>query len=290
MKKLNIIALLAMGAAIFTSCKPEETNKPIDIETHYDMVYMLGANAIDAEGNSHWDATSPLAMTATENPDEFVAELDMVLSAENKLIKFCLTADKPWNEADFVVPALDAMVEGKSFAYLKEGVNKLAISSELRDGVGNLRDHFFGMEKGTSGRYKLVVNPVELTLTATKLSTLEEPEILEWEEGMLYLVGDLNGWAIASPTPMVRNGNVYTYEGILKAGTMKIATVFSWNGDFYRPAIDATIIGKGGIADKGVQCHAGDPDEKWAIADTGRYSLTLDITAMTMDAKWLGEE
>ncbi len=290
MKTLKFFALALMCAAVAVSCEEKQGDEVIDLETHYEMVYMLGANALDAEGNSHWDAADPVAMTATTNPDEFVVELDMVRTAENKLIKFCLTNDKPWNEADFLVPALADMVEGQSYAYLKEGVNKLEPSSELKDGEGKLRDHFFGMEKGTSGRYKLVVNPVAKTLTATKLSTLEEPEILEWEEGMLYLVGDLNGWAIASPTPMVRNGDIYTYEGVLKAGTMKIATEFNWDCDFYRPAIDLTEISKSGIADNGVQRHAGDPDEKWSIVDTGRYSLTLNVTAMTMEAVWLGEE
>lgn len=293
MKTLKFFSGMLIMAAALVSCDPDNKDNPIDVETHYDMVYMLGALALDAEGNSHWDAADPVAMTKTSNPDEFVVEIDMVRSAENKLIKFVLSNDKSWDQAEFIVPAAASMVEGMSYAYLKEGLNKLAVTSEAKDGVGNLRDHFFGMEKGTSGRYKLVVNPVDLTLQATKLSSLAEPEIIEWQEGMLYLVGDLNGWSIASPTPMVKESdNVFTFEGTLKAGTMKIATIFDWGGQFYRPAVDNTQISKAGIADKqvvfGTEAECGS-DLKWAVADTGRYKLVLDTKAMTMDAKWLGE-
>ncbi len=239
-----MMMFLAGTLVLFSSCDKDKEPEVIDVERHYDMVYMLGAAA-----DGHWDSADPLPMTATSDKDVFVHELDLVRSAENKLLKFSVDVNT-WDKAHFLVPALESMVEGQSYAFLKEGVNQLAETSEEKDGVGNLRDHFFGMAEGTSGRYKLELNPIKLTLTATKLSSLDDPEIIEWVEGNLIL----------SVMPLPRDGkckshthgpqrNVHTYEGALNAGEFKIATIFDWGGDFYRPAVDKTEISSSGIAD-----------------------------------------
>lgn len=289
MKQLfKTILTLFCGVVMFSSCKKEEKKLDvIDVERHYDMVYMLGAAA-----DNHWDAADPLPMKKTDDPDVFEYELDLVRSAENKLIKFTLDVNT-WDKATFLVPALASMEKDQAYAFLKEGENALEESSELK-GPGELRDHFFGMAAGTSGRYKLQVNPIKKVVTATKLSTLEEPEILEWVEGNLYLVGDAApaGWAIASPTPMERNGDIHTYTGPLSAGEFKIATVFDWGGDFYRPAIDQTEISSSGIADEAVVCwkedaDAGHGDNKWRVQEAGNYKLTLDVAALTLKVEWL---
>ena len=152
------------------------------------------------------------------------------------------------------------------------------------------------MAAGTSGRYKLELNPIKLTLTATKLSSLDDPEIIEWVEGNLYLVGDAapSGWEIANPTPMVRNENIHTYEGALNAGEFKIATIFDWGGDFYRPAVDKTEISSSGIADGTVVCwkedaEAGHADHKWKVTEAGNYRLILDTETLTIKVEWLVE-
>lgn len=294
MKKSLKIAALFMGIAAIASCGKDKDDV-INIEETYDMVYMLGANALDEEGNSHWDASDPVAMTPTGVKNEFEVELDMIRTAENKLIKFVLSNDKPWDQAKFLVPALADMDGTNPYAFLKEGVNKLELSAETAPGV--LRDHFFGMAKGTSGRYKLVVNPAAKTLTATKLSTLEEPEIMEWEEGMLYLVGDLNGWAIAQPTPMVKNGAIFTYEGNVKNGTFKIATKFNWDDPFWRPTTADVKISRTGITSTATDLYEKDDtvpaskdDYKWNVDETGIYRLTLDTTAKTFNATWISAE
>lgn len=279
--------MLLCGAALLFSCKKEDNKKNvIDIEHHYKMVYMLGAAA-----DNHWDSADPLPMKATDNPDIFEYELELVRSFENKLLKFCLTVAS-WDKAEFLVPV--ATEEGQSFALLKEGVNDLVLTSEAKDGVGNLKDWFFGIPKGGSGKYKIEVNPIELTLTATKLESLPDPEIIEWEEGNLYLVGDAtpHGWEIGNPTPMVRNGAVHTYEGSLTAGEFKIVTQFKWDSDTYRPAVGATEISKDGVADGTVILDpaGADPDDKkWKVADAGRYRLTLDTENLTMKVEWLGD-
>jgi hypothetical protein len=93
---------------------------------------------------------------------------------------------------------------------------------------------------------------------------------------------------------MVRNGNIHTFEGALKAGEFKIATVFDWGGDFYRPAVDQTEISKSGIADGTVVCWkedaaAGHGDNKWRVKDAGKYRLTLNTETLTLKVEWLGE-
>jgi hypothetical protein len=284
MKKICKIAMLfCVLATVFSCDKNNKPEDPIDMENHYDMVYMLGAAA-----DGKWDSKDPLSMTKTEDLDVFVYELDLVRSSENKLVKFSL-AKGEWNEVEFLVPV--KVEEGQSFAFLKEGVNELSSTSEKLEGVGNLRDHFFGMAKGTSGRYKLEVNPIKKTLKATKLSSIKEPEIIEWVEGNVYMVGDAtpNGWEIGNPTPMKRDGDIHTYEGILKAGEMKFPTKFSWDGEFYHPAVDKTEISKSGIADEKVEFYAGGDDKKWLIKDQGKYKLTLDAKALTLKVQWLGE-
>ncbi|MFA5202713.1 MAG: hypothetical protein WC398_10390, partial [Bacteroidales bacterium] len=164
MKNTRKMLMLFLAGTLFLlpSCDKDKEPEVIDVERHYEMVYMLGAAA-----DGHWDSADPLPMTATADKDVFVYELDLVRSAENKLIKFSVDVNT-WDKTHFLVPALENMVEGQAYAYLKEGENKLDESSVPKDGDGNLRDHFFGMDKGTSGRYKIEINPIKLTLKATK--------------------------------------------------------------------------------------------------------------------------
>ena len=129
----------------------------------------------------------------------FEIEVDLIKSNENKLIKFCTTKGLDWSQTDYLVPA----------GFLKEGDgNKLQHSSEKADGVGNLKDWFFGLEAGKSGHYRLTVNPYELTVKAEKLSSLPDKAEAVWEEGMVYMVGDATpaGWDINSPQFPYRYG------------------------------------------------------------------------------------
>ena len=297
MKRISIIVALIAGASVFFSCEKDDKKNPpvIDMEHHYEMVYMLGAAAEDEDGNQHWDSADPMPMEKTDDPDVFAYELDLVRSTENKLIKFCLTAAS-WDKADFLVP--EACEEGQSYAFLKEGVNKLVMTSEAKDGVGNLKDWFFGISEGQSGTYRLEVNTSDQTLTATKIASLPDPEIVEWEEGTLYMVGDAtpNGWDINNPTPMIKdeaNANIHTWEGELKAGEIKIVTEFNWNSATYRPETANTEISKDGIASNTVSLDAdGDTsgdDNKWKVTEAGKYKLTLDTENLTLNVEWLGE-
>lgn len=298
MKTLKIFAIVLMSVLALASCKKQnKVNKPtdpIDVDLHYDMVYMLGA----APGA--WDTKSPVAMEKTNDKDVFVAELELIMSAENKLVKFCLSDNKDWWDTEILVPAAANMVEGKPYAFLKEGVNKIELTKQIGGESGSgLRDEFFGLDKGMSGKWRLEVNPVALTVKATRLTKKDDPVIREFEEGMLYMVGEAapTGWDINQPTPMVKNGDIFTYEGTLKAGEFKIATAWNWDAKFFRPETDLTEISKAGIADEKAVLWAEDDDNdgekekadhKWKVVDGGKYKLTLDTKAMTMKAEWLG--
>lgn len=280
--------MLLCGATIIFSCKKGDNGEPpiIDLEHHYKMVYMLGASA-----DNHWDSADPLPMNATSDQDIFEYELDLVRSTENKLLKFCLNV-ATWDQAEYLVPV--AVEEGQAYAFLKEGVNDLVLTSEAKDGVGNLKDWFFGIAEGQSGRYKIEVNPIELTMTATKLESLPDPEITEWIEGNLYMVGDAtpNGWEIGNPTPMVRNEDIHVYEGNLTAGEFKIVTEFKWDSGTYRPAKAATEISKTGVADGAVVFDpdgSDTEDKKWKVIDPGKYKLTLDAKNLTIEVEWMGD-
>lgn len=288
MKTTSKIAMLLAGAAVLFSCEKKGSENPpvIDLEHHYKMVYMLGAAA-----DNHWDSADPLPMTATDNPDIFGYELELVRSTENKLLKFCLNV-ATWDKAEYLVPV--ATEEGQAYAFLKEGVNDLVLTSEAKDGVGNLKDWFFGIAEGQSGRYRIEVNPIELTLTATKLESLPDPEVTEWVEGNLYMVGDAtpNGWEIGNPTPMVRDGDIHTYEGRLAAGEMKIVAEFKWDSNTYRPAVAGTEISEEGVTDGTAVLDPGGTDtedKKWKVVTPGNYRLTLNTTDLTFTAEWLGE-
>ena len=282
MKTLKTLLLLAGAFALFTACSKKDP-KVIDIESHYKNVYMLGG----APGK--WDSNDPGIMDATSDPDVFVTEIDLIKNNENKLIKFSLSiAD--WTATDYLVPT--RVEVDKAYCFLKEGENKLQHTSVAKDGDPGLKDWFFGLEKGTSGKYRLEVNPKTLTLKAKKLSSLPDKEEVQWVEGNVYIVGDASpaGWDINAPAPMIRNGDIHTFEGKLTVGEMKFPTKFAWDQPTYMPEENGTVINSGGIAnEKVILTPAGDPDNKWKVEQAGKYKLTLDTKAMTLKVQWLGK-
>ena len=53
----------------------------------------------------------------------------------------------------------------------------------------------------------------------------------------------------------------------MNAGEFKIATIFDWGGDFYRPAVDKTEISSSGIADGTVVCWKEDAERDMLITN-----------------------
>ena len=276
MKKTAFLAILC-GALAIVSCKKPDDNKqdPIDIEKEYTELYALGASV------NKWDSMDPEPMKKV-GKNLFEIEVDLIKSNENKLIKFCTTKGLDWSQTDYLVPA--SVEADKPYGFLKEGDgNKLQHSSEKADGVGNLKDWFFGLEAGKSGHYRLTVNPYELTVKAEKLSSLPDKAEAVWEEGMVYMVGDATpaGWDINSPTAMVKNGDIFTYEGPLAVGEMKFPVEFRWDGPTYMAEEAGTDITAGGEFTI-VLSPNGDPDNKFKVTAAGNYKLTLDTKALKL--------
>ena len=111
----------------------------------------------------------------------------------------------------------------------------------------------------------------------------------------LYMVGDAtpNGWDIGNPTPLEATGDdalVFSWEGQLYKGELKLClTTGSWDAPFIRPEVGGTQITKTAISNAKFAMHAGDPDDKWVIADAGKYRLTFDLRHWTMSTEFLGE-
>ncbi|MGI4871780.1 MAG: SusE domain-containing protein [Janthinobacterium lividum] len=112
-----------------------------------------------------------------------------------------------------------------------------------------------------------------VTLTATPYNAVTN----------LYIVGDAtpNGWDINNPNQMTAstsNSSVFTYTGILKVGEFKmVAGKGDFNAPFYRPTVDHPALSA-----TAVQYTAGNPDNKWQITTTGAYTVTLDISKLTV--------
>lgn len=112
----------------------------------------------------------------------------------------------------------------------------------------------------------------------------------------LYMVGDAtpNGWSIDAPTPFQPTEEdplVFEWEGNLNAGEMKLClTPGSWDAPFIRPVNNGEEIGKTAISGAVFTMHAGDPDNKWRVAEAGVYQLSFNLRDWTMDASYLREQ
>ena len=111
----------------------------------------------------------------------------------------------------------------------------------------------------------------------------------------LFMVGDAtpNGWDIGNPTALTATADdalIFSWEGPLYAGEMKLClTTGSWDAPFIRPVVNGTEITKTDISNAKFAMHAGDPDDKWRIADAGKYRLTFNLRQWTMSTEYLGE-
>lgn len=145
----------------------------------------------------------------------------------------------------------------------------------------------------------VILATVLLTIGLTGCEGEKELKIIEGElpikTSVLYMVGDAtpNGWDIGNPTPLESTAEdplVFTWEGTLYKGEMKLClTTGSWDVGFIRPEVGGTEISKTAITAQKFVMYAGDPDNKWKVADAGKYRLTFDLRHWTMSTAFLGE-
>lgn len=149
---------------------------------------------------------------------------------------------------------------------------------------------------------KILFSAIAGIVMAVGLTSCEGEKDLKIIEGdlpiktsTLYMVGDATptGWDIGNPTALKASDAdplTFGWEGELHAGEMKLClTTGSWDAPFIRPVVAGTEIGKTAITDAKFSMHAGDPDDKWRIAEAGKYRLTFNLRQWTMSAEYLGE-
>ncbi|WP_224997055.1 SusF/SusE family outer membrane protein [Cesiribacter sp. SM1] len=134
-------------------------------------------------------------------------------------------------------------------------------------------DDKFRIEEG--GLYKVTANLSDLTVLTEQM---EGPPYTQ-----LWGVGSAmpNGWDLDNAAPLVQSEAdpfIFTYTGMLMAdGELKIATAKDWGALFYRPTVaDAPIT------HTAVELSAGDPDNKWKVAETGYYKVTINLNNLTI--------
>lgn len=122
------------------------------------------------------------------------------------------------------------------------------------------------------GLYKITLNLRDMSITYDRIENL-------------YLVGDAgpNGWDIANPAPMSRNGGVFTYTGPLTAGELKISMFKGdWcDGQWINAATENQDITN---PDYIITSGCDGPDNKWRVTDatSGNYTITIDLGSGSM--------
>lgn len=103
----------------------------------------------------------------------------------------------------------------------------------------------------------------------------------------LWIVGDAteSGWNVDDPAALTRdeeNSAVFTYEGNLKPGEMKIfaGPMGDFCGEWYRPFENGKALEDGSVE----QSAGCDPDNKWKVTEetVGRYKITINIVENTI--------
>lgn len=270
MKIKNIFSgLLAMAAVALTGCDSEKDLVIIDgqLPLKTSTLFMVG----DATP-SGWSIDNPTPMTQSE-------EDPLVFSWEGTLnkgeMKLCLTTGS-W-DAGFIRP----MEGGRK-------ISSTDITDETFDMHAGNPDSKWAVDE--SGKYRLTFNLRDWTYSTLYLGAADKPVVEPIVTQTLYMVGDAtpNGWNIDDPVQLTRESDyIFTYEGDLNAGEMKAClTPGSWDVEFIRPADNGTKITKDGVETPDFVFLA-NPDNKWVVADAGKYRLTFDLEHWTLKAEYL---
>jgi hypothetical protein len=164
-------------------------------ETQEKTIYGLGS----AFG---WDSNNATGLTPDpENPEKiFTAQVTLDYSTENKLFKFILEKGD-WDKIRYLVPT--EVEKDKSYKIVGPGEYDMFLCSQ---GEGNLRDHFWGIAEGESGKYKLTVNIATLKLKVEKAV----PEVHN-----IFGLGLAFGWDSSNPValiPVTGKTGIFTSE------------------------------------------------------------------------------
>ena len=281
-------------------------NEATSLGADYTFSYLF---QIDIADNNFQSATDVRTFGPNESISYSSAELyDLIVEKWGK------TA----GEAVYVEARVAAKVEGPKFKYPEIATTKVQITTykptsqplyitgtattggtdlnaaekitELSNGRlynwrGQLKQGGFSVVKRTSeteaddlfqineaGLYYIYLSLKDMTISYKKLL---------YEN--LYLVGNATaaGWdieKIIAMTPDNLNPNIFTYQGALQEGELKILAQRKFDGTTFKPLVE-----NGSIESTDVQVTPGEqPDYKWKITaeQAGLYKITLDTEKM----------
>lgn len=136
------------------------------------------------------------------------------------------------------------------------------------------------------GNYSLTFNLNDRTLKAT-YSPIEVTN--------LYLIGAAaGGWSSGDEiamTPDENNNKIFTWEGELKAGQLKLLTNLTefYDGPQIHSLTQDSPIGKDPIVNAPFACYKGGEDNKWNVTVPGTYKLTFNCEDCTMSSEFIKE-
>lgn len=265
--------LYALTALCLCACEGEkalnivEGNLPIMTST----LYMVG----DATP-AGWSIDAPTALTPSEDNS-------LVFGYEGELkageFKLCLVPGS-WD-----VPFIRPDVAGAEIGTAP------VVDAPFQMHAGDPDDKW---RVSSPGIYRLAFNLRQWTMSAERLGDIpEQPE--QPREPIaaeaLYMVGDATpaGWNIDAPTAFAqKDSHIFIYEGPLTVGEFKCCTqTGSWDAPFIRPATAGEELTRAGFEAHEFAMHAGDPDDKWHVADEAVYRLTFDLAAWTVKAEYV---
>lgn len=99
----------------------------------------------------------------------------------------------------------------------------------------------------------------------------------------------LNGWIQYGPVLMIQdntNTSKYTFNGYLNTGELKFSTCADWNPS-WGPTTNGTPMPAAGYSGALVPNTVG--DNKFVVQQAGNYSITIDLTALTVSIQPMTE-
>ncbi|MCM1033727.1 MAG: SusF/SusE family outer membrane protein [Odoribacter sp.] len=218
-----------------------------------DALYMVG-------NFNDWNIDSP---TQLEKKSDYIFVYEGPISDGE--MKACITTGS-W-DIPFIRPQANGCkinregVESETFVYSANPDNKWVIEE--------------------SGIYRITFDLENWTIAAEYTGDFKPTP-------RLYMIGTATagGWSWDDATVIEAspdNNNVFVWEGELGRGTFKLSDVKDFSAPFYRPETPDCEVSDKGVASR-TMIHTSDPDDQWLVTVAGRYRLTFDTEAMTIDA------
>lgn len=216
------------------------------LKAQYSDLYLLG-NATPAG----WNISNPSQFVKdVSNPNIFTWE-GTLTAGELKIP----TYKGDWGGDFIVADAPDHDLSTTNYIVSKSIDNKWVVSSE--------------------GLYRITVNLSTGTVSFESINIFSN----------LYILGSATraGWSISNPAPMLvdpTNTGVFTWEGTLKSGELKISTFKGdWgHGDYILPPVNgASFVSTNYII------RRNSTDNKWNLGADGKYRISVDMNAGTVE-------